>query len=314
MSNFKRFSISSVIIAFLAIVPFLTDRTDLITYFTFTLLYITLSQSWNLIGGYTGQQNLGHAAFFGIGGLIVRYVWLYGIPLPLALLAGALGAVIFALIIGFPAFRLKGVYFIISTLVLAEILQVLFYTVLPRANVLPSRMIGAYNLTPRYYLALVIAVIAVAAVYWISKSKLGLGMMSIREDEDAAEAAGVDALKYKLTAFLFSTFIAGLAGGVFAYYSTAVQAGYMFSALWTFDAVIIVFVGGVGTILGPIIGAVFFVLLKQLLSLYLPGGSHVMVFGILFIIVVLYLPGGLIGLAAKLRKTSSQRGSTRIVT
>ncbi|MFH1491093.1 MAG: branched-chain amino acid ABC transporter permease [Pseudomonadota bacterium] len=304
MSSLKRFSISGVIIAFLAIIPFLTDRTDLITYFTFTLLYITLSQSWNLIGGYTGQQNLGHAAFFGIGGLVVRYLWLYGIPLPLALLAGAAGAVIFALIIGFPAFRLKGVYFIIATLVLAEILQILFYTVLPRASVLPSRMIGAYNLNPRYYLSLVIAVIAVAAVYWISKSKLGLGMMSIREDEDAAEAAGVDTLKYKLTAFLISTFLAGLAGGVFAYYSTAVQAGYMFSALWTFDAVIIVFVGGVGTILGPIIGAVFFVLLKQLLSLYLPGGSHVMVFGILFIIVVLYLPGGLIGLAGKLRKTS----------
>ena len=77
----------------------------------------------------------------------------------------------------------------------------------------------------------------------------------------------------------------------------------MFSALWTFDAVIIVFVGGVGTITGPIIGAIFFVLLKQLLSLYLPGGSHVMVFGILFIIVVLYLPGGLIGLISKFRKT-----------
>ncbi len=312
VKGLKQYIISVVVIAFLATVPFLTERTDLITYFTFTLLYITLSQSWNLIGGYAGQQNLGHAAFFGIGGVCARYLWLWGVPLPLALLAGGLGAVIFALIIGFPAFRLKGIYFIISTLVLAEILQILFYTVLPRANVLPSRMIGTYSLTPRYYLSLVIAVIAVAVVYWISKSKLGLGMMSIREDEDAAEAAGVDTLKYKLTAFLISTFLAGLAGGVFAYYSTAVQAGYMFSALWTFDAVIIVFVGGVGTILGPIIGAIFFVLLKQLLSLYLPGGSHVMVFGILFIIVVLYLPGGLIGLISKFRNTSFQREDRHI--
>jgi len=305
VSSLKRFSISGVVIALLAIIPFLTDRTDLITWFIFTLLYITLSQSWNLIGGYTGQQNLGHAAFFGIGGVIARYLWLYGIPLPLALLAGAAGAVIFALIIGFPAFRLKGVYFIIGTLVLAEILQILFYTVLPRANVLPSKMIGAYNLVARYYLSLIIAVIAVASVYKISVSKLGLGMMAIREDEDAAEAAGVNTLKYKLTAFLISTFFAGLAGGVFAYYSTAVQAGYMFSALWTFDAVIIVFVGGVGTIIGPIIGAVFFVLLKQLLSLYLPGGSHVMVFGILFILVVLFLPGGLIGTIKRFRKDRS---------
>jgi branched-chain amino acid transport system permease protein len=125
--------------------------------------------------------------------------------------------------------------------------------------------------------------------------------MAIREDEDAAEASGVDILKYKLIAFIISTFMAGLAGGVFAYYTAAVLAGHLFSAEWTFDAVIIAFVGGVGTIWGPIIGSIFFVLLKQLLSLYLPGGSHVLVFGILFIIVVLYLPGGLIGLLSKFR-------------
>ena len=303
MSHAKRFSISGIVVLFLILIPFITQRTDLITWFTYTLLYITLSQSWNLIGGYTGQQNLGHAAFFGIGGVCARFLWLWGVPLPLALLAGALGAVIFALIIGFPAFRLKGIYFIISTLVLAEILQILFYTVLPRANVLPSKLLNAYSLTPRYYLSLVIAVLAVVVVDWIRRSRLGLGLMSIREDEEAAEASGVNTLKYKLTAFLISTSIAGLAGGVYAYYAAAVRPGYLFSALWTFDAVIIVFVGGVGTIAGPIIGAIFFVLLKQLLSLYLPGGSHVMVFGILFIIVVLYLPGGLIGLISKFRKT-----------
>ncbi len=303
MTDAKRFSISGIVVLFLALIPFMTQRTDLITWFTYTLLYISLSQSWNLIGGYTGQQNLGHAAFFGIGGVCARFLWLWGLPLPLALLAGALGAVIFALIIGFPAFRLKGVYFIISTLVLAEILQILFYTVLPRANVLPSRLLNAYSLTPRYYLSLVIAVLTVVVVYWISRSRLGLGLMSVREDEDAAEASGVNTMKYKLTAFLISTSLAGLAGGVYAYYAAAVRPGYLFSALWTFDAVIIAFVGGVGTIAGPIIGAIFFVLLKQLLSLYLPGGSHVMVFGILFIIVVLYLPGGLIGLISKFRKT-----------
>jgi branched-chain amino acid transport system permease protein len=202
------------VVLFLILIPFMTERTDLITWFTYTLLYITLSQSWNLIGGYTGQQNLGHAAFFGIGGVCARFLWLWGVPLPLALLAGALGAVIFALIIGFPAFRLKGIYFIISTLVLAEILQILFYTVLPRANVLPSKLLNAYSLTPRYYLSLVIAVLAVVVVDWIRRSRLGLGLMSIREDEDAAEASGVNTLRYKLTAFLISTSLAGLAGGV----------------------------------------------------------------------------------------------------
>ncbi len=302
MTHWKPVLSYGAILLLLILVPVVTARTDLLTWFTFTLLYVTLSQSWNIIGGFTGQQNLGHAAFFGLGALSARYVWLYGAPLPLALIAGGLAAAFFAIIIGFPAFRLKGVYFVIGTLVLAEILRTIFDTMLPRANVLPSALINSYNLVPRYYLSLVIATLTVAVVYWMSRSRLGLGFMSIREDEEAAEASGVNTQKYKLLAFMVSTFIAGLAGGIYAYYATAAQPGYLFSAVWTFDAVIVVFVGGVGTILGPIIGSIFFVLLQQLLSLYLPMGMHVLVFGILFIIVVLFLPGGLIGLMTKLRK------------
>jgi branched-chain amino acid transport system permease protein len=293
---------NSIVILLLALVPVIIHRNDVITWFTFTLLYITLSQSWNIIGGFAGQQNLGHAAFFGLGALSARFLWLYGLPLPLALFAGVLAAALFAIIIGLPAFRLKGVYFVIGTLVLAEILRTIFDTVLPRASVLPSRLLNAYSLTPRYYLSLVVAVVAVAFVYWISRSKLGLGLMAIREDEDAAEASGVGKQKYKLLGFLMSTSLAGLAGGVYAYYASAAQPGYLFSAVWTFDAVIIVFVGGVGTVLGPIIGSCFFVLLQQILSVYLPMGMHILVFGVLFIIVVLFLPGGLIGLLSGFRR------------
>jgi len=303
VNSSKRLSLIGAFLLILVAVPLFVKRNDILTWITFTLIYITLSQSWNIIGGYCGQQNLGHAAFFGIGALLTRYVWLAGVPLPAAMLLGALAACIFAIIIGFPAFRLKGVYFIIGTLVMAEILKMIFDTILPRANVLPSRMLGAYSLVPRYYLSLIIAVLTVTIVLWISRSKLGLGLLSIREDEDAAEALGVNTQKNKLVAFMISTFLAGLAGGVYAYYAVAAQPGYLFAAVWTFDAVIIVFVGGMGTIMGPIIGSVFFVLLKQLLSLYLPGGMHVLVFGILFIIVVLFFPGGLIGLIEKLRRT-----------
>jgi len=312
VSNWKLFSINGLIVVLLALVPLLVTRTDVITWFTFTLLYITLSQSWNILGGYTGQQNLGHAAFFGIGALCARFLWLYGLTLPVALLAGGLAATVFAIIIGFPAFRLKGVYFVIGTLVLAEILRMVFDTILPRAHVLPSKILNVYSLIPRYYLSLLVAVLTVVSVYWLSRSRLGMGLISIREDEEAAEASGVDTHKYKLMAFLMSTFIAGLAGGIYAYYAAAARPGYLFSPIWTFDAVIIVFVGGVGTIVGPIVGAVFFVLLKQLLSLYLPGGMHVLVFGILFIIVVLYLPEGLVGLIGKMRRALSKRRIAQI--
>ena len=303
MLNWKRVTMTAGITAILILLPLFVKRTDIITWLFLTLLYIILSQSWNILGGFTGQQNLGHAAFFGAGALVARYIWLhYGFPLPAAIIGGGLAASIFALVIGFPAFRLKGIYFVIGTLVLAEILKLVFDTVLPRADVMPMKLLATYSLTPRYYLSLLFAALTVAAVYWVSRSRLGLGMMSIREDEDAAEASGVNTLKYKIVAFCISTFMAGMAGGIFAYYTAATKAGDLFSAVWTFDAVIIVFVGGVGTIIGPIIGSIFFVLLKQLLSLYLPGGMHVLVFGILFIVVVLYLPGGLVGLFAKFRR------------
>ena len=290
------------ILIFLIFVPLVTSRTDVLTWFFLTLLYIALSQSWNIIGGFAGQVNLGHAAFFGAGALTARYIWLhFGLPFPLALLGGAVAATLFAMLIGLPAFRLKGIYFVIGTLVLAEILRLVFYTILPEADVMPMKLLGTYSLNPRYYLSLLFAVLSVAAVYWISRSRLGMGLLAVREDEEAAEASGVNTQKHKLVAFLISTFMAGLTGGIYAYYGAAFRPGGLFEPVWTFDAVIIVFVGGVGTIIGPIIGSVFFVLLKQFLSLYLPGGMHVAVFGVLFIIVVLFLPEGLVELITKVR-------------
>lgn len=292
--NWKGISAGGGILALLVALPLITTRSDILTWSCLTLQYILLSQSWNIIGGYAGQVNLGHAAFFGLGALTTRYLWLSALPLPLALLAGALIATAFALLIGTPAFRLRGIYFVIATLVLAEILKVIVDTRLPVASVLPTPLLGVYTVVPRYYVSLIGAVLGVATVYAISHSKLGLGLMAIREDEDAAKTSGVNILKYKLAALAISTFLAGLAGGIFAFYMVAIQPGYVFGPVWTFDSVMIVFIGGIGTVIGPLIGSIFFVLLKQWMSLYLPGGFHLAVFGVLFIIVVLYLPDGLI--------------------
>ncbi len=292
--NWKSFFIFGGIIALLAMLPLFTNRSDVLTWSCLTLQYILLSQSWNIIGGYAGQVNLGHAAFFGLGALTTRYLWLAGLPFPASLLSGAFIATVFALLIGIPAFRLRGIYFVIGTLVLAEILKVVIDTRFPVASVLPVETLLTYSLLPRYYLSLMGAVLSVIAVYFISRSRLGLGMMAIREDEDAARTSGVNILQNKLIAFAISTFLAGLAGGIFAFYMVAIQPGYVFSPIWTFDSVVIVFVGGIGTLIGPIIGSVFFVLLKQWLSLHLPGGLHLAVFGVLFILVVLYMPDGFI--------------------
>ena len=125
------------------------------------------------------------------------------------------------------------------------------------------------------------------------RSRVGLGIQAVREDEAAAEATGVGALRHKLLALALSTALVGLTGGAFAYYHVSYYPQHGFSPAWTFDAVLISFIGGVGTLHGPILGALFYVILKEVLALRLVE-LHLLIFGVLFILVVLFLPGGLV--------------------
>jgi len=277
-------------------------RTDVLTWLFLIFLFITLSQSWNILAGYAGQVNLGHAAFFGLGALVTRLLWLGGLHFLPALLAGSMAALIFALIIGFPAFRLRGAYFIIGMLALAEILRITVGNVLPGVSALPGDYLAVYDLIPRYYLALVVAIITIAVVYALANSRPGLAMVAIREDEDTAEASGVNTLRYKLLALALSTFFAGLAGGVFAFFHVSYYPSHPFIPYWTFDALFIAYIGGIGTVIGPIIGALFYVGLRETLVLVLPVEIHVLVFGALFILVILFLPEGLVGAARRGRR------------
>jgi len=198
----------------LAFLPLLAPRDDLLNFVFLVLLSITLAQSWNIIAGYAGQVNLGHAAFFGLGALTARTLWIAGTPVVVAMAAGAAVATVFALLIGAAAFRLRGAYFAIGTLALGEILRTTVGNALPEISTLPAASIGAYRLAPRYYLALALAALSVLAVAGLARSRLGLGMVAVREDEDAAEATGVSALALKLRALALSTALAGAAGGL----------------------------------------------------------------------------------------------------
>ena len=300
-SHRKAFFLSVGITIFLALVPLLTKRNDFINIMILIFLYICLAQSWNILAGYAGQVSLGHAAFFGVGAITTRFLWVWGYPFFLAFLIGGVMAVALALIIGHPALRLKGIYFAIGTLGLGQILKITIGNVLPTVADLPGDYIATYNLIPRYYLFLILAVIIVAVVYWISHSKLGLGMMAVREDEEAAKASGVNTFRQKIIALFISTFFAGLAGGAFAFYHVSYYHDLPFSPTWTFDALLITFVGGVGTIVGPIVGAFFYAIFKEFFARTFPQ-LHVFIFGVLFILVVLLLPGGLVEMAGRIRR------------
>lgn len=297
-----------LLIAILACLPMVIEKESIINLLILIFLYIMLASSWNILGGYAGQTSLGHAAFFGLGSLLTRQLWTAGFPILPSILAGGLLAVAFALLIGAPAFRLKGVYFAIGTLALAQILYITVGNIFPTITSLPVEELVAYQLTPRYYLFLSLMVIIVGATYLLVNSRVGLGMMAVREEDDAAESLGVSALKHKLLALGFSAFFTGLAGGAFAYYQVSYYYQFAFAPMWSLDMLTMVYIGGTGTIIGPIIGAVFFVALKEFLVLNV-GEYHLIIFGVLFVLVVLFLPGGIISIWAKIRDAIIRRRS-----
>lgn len=264
------------------------------------LLQVVVAQSWNLLAGYGGQVNLGHAAFFGIGAVVSRSLWMQGTPVAAALVAGSGAAALAGLAIGLPSLRLRGPYFAIGTLAMSEILRIVVATTMSEVSALPAELIAEYRLVPRYYLILFLAAVATGVVWALGRSRFGMGLMAVREDEEVAEAVGVNTYRQKLAALLASAALAGSAGGAFGYYHLSFYPQFAFSPVWTFDAVLMVFLGGIGTVWGPTVGAAFFVLLREALALRLTE-LHVLVFGAVFVVVVLALPGGLVDLARTVR-------------
>jgi branched-chain amino acid transport system permease protein len=269
-------------------------------------LFLTLAQGWNLVAGYTGQISLGQHAFFGSGAYVTALVWnsgLGGYFDPLTMLLSGFSAAILAILIGIPLLsRLRGDYFALGTLGLGEILRVIVIqggaiTGGSSGLILPS---GGYtSLTGYYYYSLALALFATLTVYLITKSKLGLALVAVRDSEIAAAANGINILKYKVGAFALGAFFTGLCGNLQAYYLFQVSAPSFFSPNWTLYPVIICVLGGVGTVTGPIAGAFVLTVLLEVSKEWLPM-IHPILSGILIIVVILFLPGGI--LRTKLQK------------
>ena len=290
-----------LLILFAIFFPWQVDKQSTWNIFFLICLHIVLGQSWNILAGFAGQTSLGHAAFFGIGALVTRILWLSGTPLALAFLAGGLAAAAFAMIIGAPTFRLRGAYFAIGTLGVAEVLRITVSQNLPLISTMSGTLIATYNLPARYYLALGLAIATTGAAYLLLRSPWSLGVLAVREDEGAAQATGVHVLGHKLLALFLSSLFAGLAGGLFAFQQISYYPSAPFSPIWTFDALLITFIGGLGTLAGPVIGAIFFILVREQLAVNLVE-IHQVIFGILFILIVLVFPGGLVEAWERLKR------------
>ncbi|MFA1610981.1 branched-chain amino acid ABC transporter permease [Halobellus rubicundus] len=295
----------------LAAVPFTT--TDALTGLILTgLVYIMLGVSWDLIAGYAGQISLGHAAFFGMGAFVSAWLTTPGgaglppsaqLPLLAAILVGGIAAALIALVIGPIIFRLTGHYFAIGTLALAAVIELVMldrrdltggatgYYI--NADIGLGEMISHGDMM--FLLTLLATVITVAVTYYIVKGPAGLGMKAIHDDEDAASSLGVNPLKYKMYAFVVSSFFAGLAGALYAHHSLYINAQSTLAVTWTVDSLIVVILGGMGTFVGSFFGAALFLLLDNGLSAIV-GGLATTVEGILIILFIIFLPSGLYGL------------------
>ena len=293
-NNLKRIIIG-IILVFLISVPFWSG--DYLTMiFLLIFLYMSLGQMWNLLGGYAGLVSLGQQIFVGLGGYSLAVISkVLGLPFPLGILVGGVLSVIFALIISRPIFKMKGVYFTIGTWVVAETLSLIFsnWKFVGYGQGFTLNNLNYLTMQHIYFMAFVVGIGSVILVYVILRSKLGLALMAMRDSETAAETMGVGLYKTKLWCFLIAAFVTGITGAVFYIYLSYVQPFAAFGIDWTVASVFMVVIGGIGTMEGPIIGAVIYVFLRQ--YLYSFPGISMIILGVVAIVIILVAPKGIMG-------------------
>jgi branched-chain amino acid transport system permease protein len=289
------------VVAVLALVlAFAPDALSLYlrSFVLFTMMYVVLALSWNIISGFTGYTSFGHVAFYGIGAyacaiLIADYGWPF---LPTLGVAAVVSAVV-AVAIGYPVLRLKGPYFAIAMLGTAEGTRVI-------ATVWDSLTHGGLGISlpsadtsfVTYYAMLVLMVVTILVAYAVGHSRFGVRLNAIREDEGAAEALGVNATLYKLAAFVLSAIFPAMAGGIQAYKVLYIDPPSVFFVQITIAMALMSMLGGKGTVIGPIVGAVLLYTVQELTWVNFPS-AHLIAYGLFIVVVARFMPRGLMGVA-----------------
>ncbi|MEW6663834.1 MAG: branched-chain amino acid ABC transporter permease [Thermodesulfobacteriota bacterium] len=267
---------------------------------TAVIMYVALTVSWVMFSGPTGNISLAPAAFLGLG-IYTSAILGKLLPLPLVIAAGALASLLLALLVGALTLRLKGIYFSIFTFGLVVLIQqvLLWYEV--RLMHTRGRFVIVIDNTIIFYVMLTILAVLLLTAYLIRESKYGLALRSIGEDDEAAAHAGVNITALKTVMFGVSALFMGATGAIMATKWTYIDPYIAFNPLFSFMPVLMAIFGGMGTFYGPILGAAVFAFLEELLLTEFPY-YYMLIFGTILVVAILYLPGGLVGLAQKWRK------------
>jgi branched-chain amino acid transport system permease protein len=284
--------VGALVVVVLAMAPAILSP-FLVQFLINLFMLAALAEGWNIIGGFTGYASFGNVAFFGIGAYTTGVLLTVAeLPFALALPAAGLVAMAFAALVGMPILRLKGHYFAIATLGVAETTREIVYNLKVTGGGTGLTMPITKSALPFFYLMLGILLLATLVNWWLSASRFGYGLIAIREDEDAAAAMGINAPLYKTIAFAMSGAFAGLVGGVFAYWITFIDPDGVFKVITTIQMIIMAVFGGMGTVVGPLLGALVLTSVSELLSTQLVSLAELFN-GLIVILVVLFMPKGL---------------------
>lgn len=291
----KRRGLAAVALCALISLPYWSSQ-YVVSLFLLILLYLAFAQMWNLLAGYCGLISLGQQIFIGLGGYALAVMTeYYKLPIWFSILTGGVISGLVAWLLAVLLFRMRGVYFTIATWITAEALAVVFANWAYVRQGMGFFIHASYGLTTNnmYYLALLLGVGSIVVVHILLHSRLGLGLMAMRDNETAAETMGVEIFRSQLVTFIISAVITGFTGAAFYLYQVFIQPTAAFSINWTIAVVFIVIIGGMGTIEGPIIGAVIYEILQQFLSQYV--GVGMVILGVIAIAVILVAPKGIVG-------------------
>jgi branched-chain amino acid transport system permease protein len=302
----KRILGAVVVLAAMLGVPLAMHDTFFLRVLTEAIMWIGLALSFDVLAGYTGYLNFGHSAFFGIGAyatalLMMKAHW----PFPLAVLASAAAAAVAALVIGMPTLRLRGAYFAIATWALARAIQQ--FALVSGFTGGPDGMRLTAYLNPQYFYYVMLAVTASTFFglwFLLERAPFGLKLKAVREDQESAKALGLNPTKLKIQAMVLSAIPTALLGGVFAYWVTFIDPGSTLGDLVSDQALVMVVFGGMGTLVGPVVGAVLIFAFKTVFWAYLSAYEvlYIIILGGVIALSVVFLPNGALGMVFRRRK------------
>ncbi|MBV6305266.1 branched-chain amino acid ABC transporter permease [Candidimonas humi] len=296
-----RFILIVLVLIALALLP-LYGSDVMIQFGISTLLLAVLAQGWNIIGGYTGYASFGNSVFYGLGSYGVGIAMVqFHLPFGVGMALGVALAVIFALCLGLPVLRLKGHYFAIATLALAQIMAAIVSNIkIAGENI--GLVLPPLNNDPLFYeLSLVLLVLVTLTIYWLTRSRFGFGLIAIRENEEGAVVMGVDTTRYKIMAFTLAGIFSALAGGIHAYWITFLDPESAFDITLNVKMIIMAVFGGPGTILGPIVGSFILSAISEILSSEVTSIAGLF-FGVVIVVAVTLMPRGLADVLRRFRK------------